>query len=201
MNVQAGHPRDPSISTPSEQHRLEPREETPLALVEQAEKQHQGSLALIECAVASLLQRRRRTGLPGQDLGPASGRVSGAVEIRHPQLLAAQTLVSNQLQQRILHLHLDDPSQLRCKQALLGIDDEPRARVHQRTEAREVDVSVRPESALVEARHLVERVVPATVGIARAVWDRPELSEHRHIDRGAEGRFELIHGGDPLSAQ
>jgi hypothetical protein len=34
MNVQAGHPRDPSISTPSEQHRLEPREETPLALVE-----------------------------------------------------------------------------------------------------------------------------------------------------------------------
>jgi hypothetical protein len=55
MNVQAGHPRDPSISTPSEQHRLEPREETPLALVEQAEKQHQGSLALIEGAVASLL--------------------------------------------------------------------------------------------------------------------------------------------------
>ena len=172
-----------------------------MALVEQAEEQYDSSLALVECAVAALLYCRRRAGLTGQDLAPPSGRVPRAVEICPTHLLACQTHVSYQLQEGVFNLHPDRLGKLRCEQSLLGIDDEPLARFHQRTEAREVDVSVRPESALVEARHLVEHVVPAAVGITRAVWDRPELPEYRHVDGRAEGRLELVHGGDPLPAQ
>jgi hypothetical protein len=40
MNIQTGHLRDPSISTPSEQHRLAPCEKPALPLVEEAEEHH-----------------------------------------------------------------------------------------------------------------------------------------------------------------
>ena len=65
MNVQAGHFRNPSISTPPEQHRFQPREEPALAFIQQAEQQYQGRLALVQREVSALLLWRGWARLTG----------------------------------------------------------------------------------------------------------------------------------------
>lgn len=201
MNIQAGHLRNASISTPSEQHRLEPGEETALALVKQTEEQDESRLALVERAGSALLLFRRRASLTRQDLSPPPGRFPRAVKIRPCNLLSCQAFLSHQPQKRLLHVHLNDLRKLRGKQPLHCVTDEPLACLNQRAQPREVDVTVGPEPALVEVGHVVECVVPAAMGVARVIGDLSQLPEYRHVDRRSECRLELLDCGDPLPAQ
>src|SRR3989304_8486918 len=100
MNVQAGHLRDASIPTPSEQHGFQTSAEATLALVKQAEEQYESGLALVERAVSALLLFRGGPSFTRQDLGPPPGGFPRAIEIRPRHLLASPAFVSPPPQKR-----------------------------------------------------------------------------------------------------
>jgi hypothetical protein len=172
-----------------------------LAFVQGTEKQYQGRLALVEGEGAALLLLRGWAELTRQNLSLASSGIPGAVDIRPQHPLARQPLLAHQAQQWPRHVHLKHPRQLGGVDSLLGVVDETLGRVHQRTPPREVDVTVGPESALIEVGHLVECVVAAAMGVAGVVSDLPQLPEHSHVYGGAEGGLQLLDGGDPRPSE
>src|SRR2546427_3621648 len=73
-------------------------------------------------------------------------------------------------------------------------------RSQQRAELREPDVRMRPQAFLVEMGDFMKGIVSAAMGVAGEVIQRLEFAEDRDIDRGAEGVFQFVEGGD-LAAQ
>jgi len=60
---------------------------------------------------------------------------------------------------------------------------------------------MRPQPVRVEAGHRVEHIVRSAVRVAAAVVQLGQLSEHRKIDRTAQGRFKFGHLGDGLAPE
>ncbi len=60
---------------------------------------------------------------------------------------------------------------------------------------------MRPQSFLVEARDLQERVVATSVAVARQVADLREHTEHGGARRGAENALDRLQVCDPLSPE
>ena len=185
--------------------RLEPRVEAPLLLVEQTEEQHDGGLEL----VGQHLRLGQPTAQVGCGRSCASRQqllalhrgVPGAVQVLRAELLAAETTVAGQMAQRVLGGDVQRVVQL-VDQVSRGGSLHPRFGGGQQGPAdREPDLPERPQAPIIEVRHVIERVVAPSVGIAGAVGQLRELSKHRPLGAGAEGVHELRHRGDLLVAQ
>ena len=72
VNIETRDLCEVSISSPAEQHRLQTSEEPALALIQRAEKQYQGRLALVEREGAALLLFRGSADLMRQYLSRGS---------------------------------------------------------------------------------------------------------------------------------
>ena len=66
---------------------------------------------------------------------------------------------------------------------------------------REPDISVRPQAHRIELGDAIERVVAATVRVARAIVQLVQFSEHGAPSVGAQRGHQLGHGGDLLLAE
>ena len=103
--------------------------------------------------------------------------------------------------QRLLHFGVQDISQFMGVVAIGGLVDEGLHGCHQSSVAGEPDRFVRPQSAIVKASDLGQRVEAPAMGVAGVVAKLLQLAEHRQIGIGAERAFQINQFGDFVAAE
>ena len=73
--------------------------------------------------------------------------------------------------------------------------------VHQGAVPRKMNVAIGPQSAFVVLSQAIQCLIGSPMRIAAAVSQGGQLAQHREGDGGAQGAFELGHGGDFFVAQ
>ena len=157
---------DPAIAR-IELQRLQSREQTSLLFVEQTEEEDDGCLHLFgERGAVSMLSPSlaiERAGLAKLHLPRTHFWIRRTVQVQARDLLPRHAFVVHEPQQRSFHLDMEAFLELVREVAGVRGRDERLQRRQQGTVAGEPDGAVRPETLLVEASDLVDRVVATTV--------------------------------------
>ncbi len=82
-----------------------------------------------------------------------------------------------------------------------GVAHQPGGRVQEGAVPRKMNVAIRPQSPLIVLGDGIQRIKGAAMGIAAAVSQGRQLAQDGEGDGGAQGSFELRHGGDFLFVQ
>ena len=203
--LEAQQRRDARVAAAPGFQRFEPGIQAPLLLVEDAKKQHNRCPELLRHD-GRVGQRPCHTGrgqqgaAPQQLLPPAAGG-RGAVHEPASDVFPSHTSGAHERAQRVLGADVQEGVEFLHNIAEISGLDQGGGRRQQCPGAGEPDLLVRPQTQLVELRHVVEGVVAATVGVACPGREILQLAEHGAPGVGAQRRHQLRQRGDLLLAQ
>ena len=136
-------------------------------------------------------QRKSLGTAAGQGLLATLGGVDGGIEKLSLDFGSAQAVLLDQMPQRLLNLGVQGVSQLRGLVAVGGPVHKGLHGCQQRSLAGEPDAFMRPQSVIVKASGLGERVKAPAVRVTGEVAEVLQFPKHREIDVGAEDALEI----------
>ena len=125
----------------------------------------------------------------------------GAIQIAASQFPAGEPILFHQVAQRIFGGDLHHVVQFVGEVTGRRAGHERGGGVEQGAVPREMNVPIRPQPPFIVLGDGIERIIGPTMGIAAAVAQGRQLAQDGKGDGGAQGVFELRHGGDFLLAQ
>ena len=187
------------VAAPSALERLEPGEQTPLPLVEQAGEQHDRSAQLLRHQVGvgqgAYESRRGQQKAPRAQLLRLLRPIGRAIQELAGELVPRQPPVADELAEGILGADMQQVVQLLAEVSGLGVADERFGGCDQGADPGKADPGERPQTTLVEVDELIKGVVAAAMRVAGPGGQVLELAE-RGAPAGAGAER-----GDPRAAR
>ena len=189
------------VAAPPALERLEPGEQTPLPLVEQAGDQHDRGAQLLRHQLG-VGQRAYEPGR-GQQQAPRAQLlrllrpVGRAIQELAGELVPRQPPVTDELAEGILGADMQQVVQLLAEVSGLGVADERLGGCDQGADAGEADPGEGPQTALVEVDEFIEGVVAAAMRVAVPGGQVLELAE-RGAPAGAGAQRTITSGSEAM---
>lgn len=158
-----------TIPAPAQLERLQSGVEAALLLVQQAVEQEDGSFQFLLRDLPPGRIAHRGEGFQGaarQELASLEGGIGGQVEVRPGDDLAGNSALLSQLMQSVLHFDVQGPSQFGGEVPAGGTMDESFGGGQQSAETGEPNVSVGPQSVVVETGDFTQGIVSAAMRVA-----------------------------------
>ena len=171
---------------------LQPGIESALLLVQQTVEEHNGRLQII---VWTLLRLSRSPLL----LPPLA--FLGTIQIAARQFPAVEPVLLHQVPQGIFGGQVHHRVQFVGEVTRWGVGHQRCRGVQQGAVTRKMNVAIRPQPQFIVLGDGIQRIISPPMGIAAAVSHGCQLAQDGEGDGGAQGAFELQHGGDFLLPQ
>ncbi len=173
---------------------LQASKQAALLFVEQSIEQDNRSLEFVGRDLQGHRMNRQRHGLSAaasQGLLATIGRIDCGVDKLAIDFASTQTLLLQEMAQRLLNLGMQDIGQLIRVVAVEGAQDESFHGGQQGSIAREPNRLVRPQSAIIKAGDLRQRIEAPAMRIAGEVAELLQLAEYRDSRIGAKHALEF----------
>ena len=203
--VQPQQVGDRLVASVAHLERLQAGVQASLLLIEQAEKQHNRCLELIgediDVRQPPPEWGRRVTDPARGELSVPRGGIGGTVQIAPGEGRTRQLLLTDQPQQRPLHLHVEDPLELGHEKSGVGLLDQRFRGGQQCPAPRKPHRAIRPQAPRIVLGDIGQRVISPAVGVAGLIGQLRQLPEDRDVRRAPQDVFQLGHRGDLLLPQ
>ncbi len=173
---------------------LQASKQAALLFVEQSIEQDNGGLEFVGGDLEGHRMNRQRhclSAAASQDLVATIGRIDCDVEKLAIDFGSTQTPLQHEMAQRLLNFGMQDIGKLMGVIAVGGAQDEGFHGGQQGSIAREPNRLVRPQSAIIKAGDLWQRIEAPAMRITGEVAELLQLAEYRDSRIGAKHAFEF----------